>query len=432
MRNIFIRFNLMVILTLLIIKFAVNPALEHYGLKIVSRQVSQYYEDMLKGPYFLIMKHLDNVPENQIPDKVRALQKEFGFPVKAVSLDSEELEGVNKSAFASGHMVSRNAWQLYYKRVGNTHWAVRVGPLKDMDETNSFWRFDMVVWAALLCLISLISLASAYPFWKNLKALMGAAEHFGGGDFSARADVSIRSPLKPVAETFNHMASRIGGMIQSQKLLINAVSHELRTPISRMRFGMEMLETTRDKNRIQKYTSGIMDDLDDLDALVSELLTYAVFDREPKFVNLQKIETAAWFNNLAAKLEPLAGDKKILLNLSAAPDSFRADAKLFSRALENLVLNGLHYSGSLVLIRVVQYVDRLQISVIDDGPGIPEQDLERIFEPFVRLDESRSRESGGVGLGLAIVRQIITGHKGRVWAEKQNKPGACICISLGL
>lgn len=432
MRNIFIRFNLMVILTLIIIKFAVNPVLEQYGLKVVNKEVTQYYEELLKGPYFLIMKHLDGVPENQIPDKIQALQKEFGFPVNAVSLDSKELDEVDKSAFKQRQIVIRSAWQLYYKRVGSTNWAIKLGPLKDMDETNSFLWFDIVVWASLLCLVSLISLVSAYPFWKNLKALVLAAKHFGEGDFSARADVSNRSPLKPVADTFNHMASKIGGLIQSQKLLINAVSHELRTPLSRMRFGMEMLETAKGQTRIQKYTTGIMDDLDDLDCLVSELLTYAAFDRESKFINSQEIKTVSWFNDLAEKLEPLAGDKRIQLDLSGAPSSFRADAKLFSRALENLVLNGLCYTQSKVLIRAEKYFDQLQISVIDDGPGIPEDDMERIFKPFVRLDESRNRDSGGVGLGLAIVKQIITGHRGKVWVEKKDSPGACIYIRIPL
>ena len=222
----------------------------------------------------------------------------------------------------------RDEWTLYYQRVGHTKWAIKLGPFKDLDKGFDIWRFNTILWGVLICLVFLISLISAYPFWKNLKEVMRAAEHFGEGNFSARAEVSKRSPLKQVAETFNQMASRIGGLIQSQKLLINAVSHELRTPISRVRFGMEMLENTEDRTRIKRYASGIMDDLDDLESLVSELLAYAVFDRKKEFLNPERIDTVRWFNDVVSKLEPLAGKKEIELDLFRAPSHFRADAKL--------------------------------------------------------------------------------------------------------
>ena len=434
MKNIFIRFNLMVLFTLLLIKFAINPLLENYALKMVDSQMEQYYGGLVKGPYFLIMQYLEGVQESDIPDRIGTIKNEFGFPIEAVKISSEGFTTLEKRDLKQGKTVFRSQWTLFYRSVKDTDWAIKLGPIGDLDQNYDVSLFNVIVWVTLICLVCLISLVAAYPFWKNLKELMQAAERFGEGDLSSRALLTKGSPLKQMAERFNQMAERIEQLIRSQKLLINAVSHELRTPISRIRFGMEMLELehAKEKNRIKKYETGIMEDLDDLESLVSELLTYAMFDRNQEFINPCEIKTAKWVQDVVLKLEPLLGTKHIELNLSEAPHRFRGDAKLLSRALENLILNAIRYAHSKIFIQVMECSGQLKIDVMDDGPGIPDQDVEKIFEPFVRLDESRNRESGGFGLGLAIVRQIIAGHKGRVCVKKRIMQGACFSIFIPL
>ncbi len=430
MKRLVLRYSLMVMFTLLAINYVVNPILNKYGAQLIRKQLDQYYHGLLKGPYFVIMKYYETVPENLIPERTRELQKEFGFPIVAVDLASEAFSTEERQTLETGQMLIRDEWDTYYERVNQTKWVIRLGPLKDLDEITNIWHFNVIAWGCIAFLVALISMGAAFPFWRSLSGLMDAAEKFGQGDFGARVRVSKRSALYQMAEIFNGMADRIGRLIRSQKFLINAVSHELRTPIARIRFGMEMLEQARDRAGVKRYASGIVEDIEDLESLVSELLTYTAFDGEKKFLSPRSIDTASWFKGVIGKLAPLAGEKQLKLDIIHAPDTFEADPKFLSRALENLVLNGLRHARSFVRIQAETLADQLEIRVTDDGPGIPEGDMERIFDPFVRLDESRNRDSGGYGLGLSIVRQIAVSHGGRVWAQKGD--GACFVMALPL
>lgn len=429
MKSIFIRFNIMVLFALIVVRFGINPLIENYALKVLNKQLDQYTEYIFHGPYFVTMKYLESVPREKIPQTLNNLQKEFGFSIKAVNLNSLELEESDKEKLEKGEMISLDEWTLFYQRIGTSQLAIEMGPIKDFDEIFPIWQFEVMTWITLICFVAILSLMWAFPFWKNLKNIMDAADYFGRGKFNARAYVGIRSPLKPMAETFNNMADKIGDLIKSHKLLVNAVSHELRTPISRLRFGIEMLNVSNDKADIKKCTSDISEDIDDLESLVSELLTYAVFDQKAEFLSFEQIHTLEWINFIISRIEPMAQEKKIELDLIDAPLYINADPKFIGRALENIVLNGIRHAASKITIKVEKKDGNISILVIDDGPGIPKKDLKRVFEPFVRLDESRSRQTGGYGLGLAIVSQIMTRHRGKAYAKKRDGIGATIVLT---
>lgn len=429
MRSLFIRFNLFILISLFIIRFGINPVIENYAIKALEKKLDNYFIEMSKGPFYMTIKYLENIPQEKLSREIKSIQKEFGFPVDVVPLNSVDLAGSERQDFEKGKIIGIDEWSIFYQRIGKTDWALEMGPFKDFEETVPVWMFHAASWITLIFFGAFMSLMWAFPFWRNLKKVMDAANHFGDGRFDARADLGKRSPLKPMADTFNDMAERIGGFIKSHKLLVNAVSHELRTPISRIRFGMAMLESSESKEDITKYISGISQDVDDLESLVSELLTYAGFDKESDLLRFEEIEVVKWFREQIEKVKPLAGDIDISVDFTKAPEFFSGDSRFLGRALENLILNAIKYTETEVSIKCEQEDNKIIVSVKDNGPGIPEKDLERVFEPFVRLDESRSRESGGYGLGLAIVSQIMSSHRGEAIALREGKKGGLFVLT---
>lgn len=421
----------MVLLALLSIRFAISPLLDDYFIKVLNNQIDEYVVSLIKGPYFLVMESLDSIPENQIPKKVESIKKEFGYPVSLEKISSLDLLPNEVEKLENGKILSLDQWSVFYKKIADTDLLFKMGPIKDFEDTIILWKFRILNWVTLICFISLFSLMWTFPFWKNLKKIMKAASLFGNGHFETKVHLGKRSSLEPLAEAFNKMADKIRNLVESQKLLVNAASHELRTPIARIKFGLEILNSSKNMSEVNKYSKGISDDVEDLENLVSELLTYAVFDKNKNSIQISLISMSKWFKVFMEKIDPLMGNKKISLDIKYAPENFMADTKLLGRALENLVLNAAKYAEKNVQIKVESNKDKIKISVIDDGPGIPDNKHESIFEPFTRLDESRSRISGGYGLGLAIVKQIMEGHGGKAFSEK-NKKGACMVITWPL
>lgn len=429
MKSIFIRFNLFILISLLVVRFGINPVIENYAIKVLEKRLDNYFAEIFKGPYYMTIKYLESIPEERISEEIESIQKEFGYPVNVVSIKNLDLTDLQKRELDSGKIIGVDRWSVFYQRMGDSYQALEMGPVKDFEDTIPVWTFQVANWVTLIFFTALMSLMWAFPFWRNLKKIMDAADHFGDGRFNTRAELGKRSPLRPMAETFNNMAERIGGLIRSHKLLVNAVSHELRTPISRIRFGMAMLESSESKEDITKYISGISQDVDDLESLVSELLTYAGFDKESDLLRFEEIEVVKWFREQIEKVKPLAGDIDISVDFTKAPEFFSGDSRFLGRALENLILNAIKYTETEVSIKCEQEGNKIIVSVKDNGPGIPEKDLERVFEPFVRLDESRSRESGGYGLGLAIVSQIMSSHRGEAIALREDKKGGLFVLT---
>ena len=329
MKRLVIRFSVMVMILLLSINYVFTPALEKYALKLIGRQMTRYHENLFKGPFFFMTRYFETVAEDRIPEEIQAIQKELGStPIAAVDIYSNTFSPAEREQLESGQILTRDEGRkLFYKRINQTRWAIRIGPFGFVEEFFDLWHYKMLVWISLCLLVMLISLVAVIPFWKRLTILMTAAKRFGRGDLAARAEVPQCSSLHPMAETFNAMAGRISGLIRSQKLLINAVSHELRTPIARIRFGMEMLETATEKKEKQAYADGITEDVDELESLVAELLTYTSFDAKTKAPQRHTLNSRTFFTGLISRLTPMNPGKRIDLDISGAPDFFSADPK---------------------------------------------------------------------------------------------------------
>lgn len=219
------------------------------------------------------------------------------------------------------------------------------------------------------------------------------------------------------AQAFNSMQQRIRAGIEERERFLAAISHDLKTPVTRLRLRSEMLDDPGLRERFVR-------DLDEMQGLLGSALD---------FLHGKAVDEAIQRLDLTALLESMVDDyadtgETITLQTS---ESLRLEGRpqALRRAIGNLMDNGLKY-GRTVCVKAVQTPRFLRITIDDDGPGLPEDELERVFEPFYRLETSRSRETGGVGLGLAIARQIARGHGGDVVLE--NRPGGGLRAVLSL
>jgi len=262
--------------------------------------------------------------------------------------------------------------------------------------------------------------------WANLIRIKKAADDFGSGNHDARISYRKWSPISNISKAFNQMAEQTQRSIRSQKELTSAVSHELRTPVARMRFALEMLDASQDKKEKTRFVKDINKDIDELDLLLEELLSYARFDQKNYKINPRLEKLIPWISDSMEKLMPLANHKMLHYKVEGIGVNETAlfEARLMSRVLDNLVQNALRYAKQTVEVTLTKDQDDYLLRVDDDGIGIPENQRKHIFDAFSRLDASRDRASGGFGLGLAIANRIVKAHHGNISIHQSDLGGA--------
>jgi two-component system OmpR family sensor kinase len=269
--------------------------------------------------------------------------------------------------------------------------------------------------------------------WRDIQALAKVTENFGAGQLSARASTPAAASIYPLAQQINQMANRIETLLSSQQHLLHSVSHELRTPIARLEFALEILQSGLGSSDINgKQTQRIIamqGDLSELNSLVSELLDSAKLDAQGQ-LQRETIVLEMFIQNCLQHLPPKPQGLDLQVECAATNKSLFVDQRLLSRAIQNLLKNAYKYADQKIIWRLKTQGEHWLISVEDDGAGIPASEREKIFDAFYRLDRSRDRATGGFGLGLSIVRQIIVLHGGRIHISESELGGAKFEISL--
>jgi signal transduction histidine kinase len=280
----------------------------------------------------------------------------------------------------------------------------------------------------LLWLLGIVAVAVAlgsYPIVRRLtlrlEGLRRGVERWGEGDLSVRVPEGGRDEVAFLARRFNHAAERVEALLKSHKSLLANASHELRSPLARIRMGLELM----DPDHSSRTRAEIARNIAELDQLIDEILLASRLDaRETDIGTVEPVD----LTGLAAEESARAGAE---LEAVDARNTVvvQGVAKLLRRALRNLLENARRYSSGPVTVRIARRGTRAVVHVCDRGPGVPEAERERIFEPFYRLRGASERE-GGVGLGLALVRSIAQRHRGQAYCQGNPGGGACFVIDL--
>lgn len=281
-----------------------------------------------------------------------------------------------------------------------------------------------------ICLaVALYILIWIYWLRRKLIRLEQGAQQIAAGDLAARVPEKRGQNVGTLNRDFNHMAQRVQTLIESHKQLSNAVAHELRSPIFRLQCQLEMIADCQTDEERQGFADGMADDLHELEELVNELLAYARFERAELHLEKESVQVKSWLEETCEHLQ-LETPKKLVCGVEDLKVSASIDKHLMQRAITNLIRNAMHHADHTITVRAQKVDKGISLCIDDDGPGIPDSDRDRIFEPFTRLDASRNRNSGGYGLGLAIAKQIVQLHGGHLDCSVSPEGGARFCIQL--
>jgi len=266
-------------------------------------------------------------------------------------------------------------------------------------------------------LLSLIAVLVARRIARPLQRLAYAAEAFGRGEEAVQLSEEGPSDIRRTAEAFNRMQERLKRFVADRTRMLAAIGHDLRTPITSLRLRAEFIP---DKDMREK----ILSTLDEMQAITEATLAFAREDAAGEPTRL--VDLSALTESLCSDLVDLGWDVSFI-DSERAP--YRCRPAALRRALRNLIENAVRY-GTSARVAVAQSPEWLEIAVDDDGQGIPDVQLEQVFAPFARLEGSRSRATGGVGLGLSIARTMARSHGGDIVLANRQEGGLRATIRL--
>jgi len=285
---------------------------------------------------------------------------------------------------------------------------------KDMVATSSVRLF--VLWTTLPSLVLIII---ALMFLKNqtkpLVKLAKAAERFGKGDYVNDFRASGSQEIRKAAFEFDRMAKRINRHLNQRAEMLSGISHDLRTPLTRLKLQLAMLKQKEVSDNMSK-------DIDEMEKMLNDYLQFAKTQATESTITINLNKFLKSIKNDFKNDNIIFNDNKLDIELKGRPTALK-------RSFENIIQNGLTY-GNKVSVETQKGNNRVLVIFEDDGPGIPEDQYKNVFKPFFRLDKSRSLNQSGVGLGLAIVEDVINSHGGNIQLGKSQYKGLQIKISL--
>jgi len=376
--------------------------------------------DPWRGP----LRHVHDFPQVAVqtlqadPNDTAALAERFGSPVRILPRAEilNHLPPEAEQRFLRGEAIDyfgRDGLRVAVTLPGGADAAV-LGPVPPHDRHPAVYGI-----AGLLLLVALAGWASVRPLERDLRELEEGSKTFGDGAFHTRVRLKDGAPLERMGSAFNQMADQVEALINARQELLNAVSHELRTPLQRLEFAVELLPSG-DPVALEQAVDDIRNDVHELDNVVADLLTWS--RSQSTTTPLKAVDVAALVHNQAQNIRRLSPKLRVDVDVSE-PLLAKVRPKQLHRAITNLCNNAARYADGHIRL-TARGGHELVISVEDDGPGVPLERRTEIFEPFRRLDAARSRDTGGVGLGLAIAWRCAEAHGGVLEVDDSPLGGA--------
>ncbi|CAH5651411.1 TPA: two-component system sensor histidine kinase RstB [Enterobacter hormaechei] len=419
MKKLFVQFYLLLFVCFLVMTMLVGLVYKFTA----ERAGRQSLDDLMKSSLYLMRSELREIPPHDWARTLKELDLNLSFDLRIEPLKDFDLAPPAMQRLRDGDIVALDEKYTFIQRIPRSHYVLAVGPVPYLYYLHQMRLLD-------LALLGFIAISLAFPVfiwmrphWQDMLKLESAAQRFGEGHLTERIHFDSGSSFDRLGIAFNQMADNINALIASKKQLIDGIAHELRTPLVRLRYRLEMSE-----NLTAAESQALNRDIGQLEALIEELLTYARLDRPQTELHLSTPDLPVWLQTHINDVQSVNPQRKLLTAIT--PGAYGAlDMRLMERVLDNLMNNAMRYSETTLRIGLDLQGSQAILCVEDDGPGIEPAEREKVFEPFVRLDPSRDRATGGCGLGLAIVRSIAQTMGGSVCCEASELGGARFVFS---
>lgn len=419
MKKLFVQFYLLLFVCFLVMTMLVGLVYKFTA----ERAGRQSLDDLMKSSLYLMRSELREIPPHDWARTLKELDLNLSFDLRIEPMKDFDLAPPAMQRLRDGDIVALDEKYTFIQRIPRSHYVLAVGPVPYLYYLHQMRLLD-------LALLGFIAISLAFPVfiwmrphWQDMLKLESAAQRFGEGHLTERIHFDSGSSFDRLGIAFNQMADNINALIASKKQLIDGIAHELRTPLVRLRYRLEMSE-----NLTGAESQALNRDIGQLEALIEELLTYARLDRPQTELHLSSPDLPVWLQTHINDVQSVNPQRKLLTAIT--PGAYGAlDMRLMERVLDNLMNNAMRYSETTLRIGLDLQGSQAILCVEDDGPGIEPAEREKVFEPFVRLDPSRDRATGGCGLGLAIVRSIAQAMGGSVRCEASELGGARFVFS---
>ncbi|ATQ84374.1 two-component sensor histidine kinase [Moraxella osloensis] len=392
--------------------------------------VNKLNEQQIKGIGVLLLDDLSyyrTLAEKQ--QRLQQIQKFFPFKLTLQSVNKLQLDTDQKARLYRKDIVI-----MFRDNTSVENSSIRVlAPTELQDTVVDLGPIPLFNWFPLNLIISitlismfLISLgvyALIFPLERKLQLIQSGITKVREGKLNTKVKVVGEDEIAHLAATFNSMTEHIRRLIESQRELTRAVSHELRTPVARIRFAVDMLADTDDYDDRMSQRDYIDQDIESLNGLIDEILTYAKLEEGSPKMDWEDVDLQELVSQIARETNALGKPVTVKVGKVQKGVFAQADRRYLHRVLQNLAGNATRYAESTIIISAGLEKNEAFISVEDDGQGIPEKDREKVFIPFARLDDSRTRASGGYGLGLSIVSRIAFWFNGRMSVDESPTLG---------
>ncbi|EAU8535278.1 TPA: two-component system sensor histidine kinase RstB [Salmonella enterica subsp. enterica serovar Potsdam] len=415
MKKLFVQFYLLLFVCFLVMILLVGLVYKFTA----ERAGRQSLDDLMKSSLYLMRSELREIPPREWGKTLKEMDLNLSFDLRVEPLNHYKLDAATTQRLREGDIVALDDQYTFIQRIPRSHYVLAVGPVPYLYFLHQMRLLDIALMALIAFSLAFPVFIWMRPHWQEMLRLESAAQRFGEGHLTERLHFDNGSSFERLGVAFNQMADNINALIASKKQLIDGIAHELRTPLVRLRYRLEMSE-----NLTPPESQALNRDIGQLEALIEELLTYARLDRPQNELMLTEPDLPAWLLTHLQDVQSVTPERAVNLVTCVIGDYGALDMRLMSRVLDNLLNNALRYSRTTVQVSLLLDGSQATLIVEDDGPGIEADARERVFEPFVRLDPSRDRATGGCGLGLAIVHSIALAMGGSVVCDESELGGA--------
>jgi signal transduction histidine kinase len=381
------------------------------GFGLLQSQEEPDVDRWLNSTFHLIERQLAEAQPETRDDLLPSISDDLGIDIQLLARD--EVRMIPTVGDRAPALVDANGNTSYLHDAESLDAIIRLGPIAAPKHSLLLDLLPPLFYLSIFVVVGLW----LRPLLKDIDVISDGAQRFAADYREPPSTAGQTTQLTVLAKNLDEMAVRLSGVLRSQKELIAALSHEMRTPLARIRFALALIADSDDEE-LKAKLAAMNDDVQEVDELIASMLNYARLDHPDIEMHLQAVPAAEWLEQIVRKSQNES--KQIDVHTAGTPDKVWMDPRLMELALSNLLVNATKYADKAACCSLALDNETYVLTVEDDGQGIPEDDRDKVFKAFTRIDDSRNRETGGYGLGLAVVARVAELHGGAAivdWSE---------------